>query len=80
MKFKLLFLAVKLLVCVIVLLINVKMPTIYNCWHFNFFEDKFRAQLSLAQKKFYILWTRCVLGFTAYLYGQGTKNSSAQLS
>ena len=39
---------VKVLVCAFILLIDVKMPSIiYNCWHFNHYEqDKFRAKLS----------------------------------
>ena len=31
----------------------------FNCWHFNIYEqDKFCAQLSLARKKFYNLGPR----------------------
>ena len=39
------FLVLKLLDVVVIMLINVKMPT--HCWHFNIHEhDKFLAQLS----------------------------------
>ena len=50
-KAKIFFLAVKLLVGVFILLIKVKMPTIF--WHFSIYkQDKFCAQLSWEWKKF----------------------------
>ena len=49
-------LALSLTDVVHIVLINVKMPTF---WRFNIYEqDKFRAQLSLAWKKFYNPGTR----------------------
>ena len=64
------FLAVKLLVCVFILLINVKIKI--NCSHFNIYEeDKFCAQLSWAWKKFYNLgacFTLCTSHIHVYMY------------